>query len=98
LKSGEVQKGLNKIPKTLITSLTITEQATCYKRYGGFPKSFHWLLEHLMPPSSKENIIKGCDIILPDTVFFTAGKASSIFKMDKEFCLCAIKNPKKLTN
>lgn len=52
-----------------------------------------WLLEHLLPPNE---MIKGCELIFPDTVFFEKGKAKVIIRMDKEFCLQANKNPTKL--
>lgn len=43
-------------------------------------------------------MIKGCECIFPDTVFFEKGKARLIVRHDKEFCLVGIKNSTKLNN
>ena len=62
------------------------DREKAYKQLGGFERSFMWLLEHLLPPN---DMIKGCELIFPDTVFFEKGKAKVIIKMDKEWCLIA---------
>lgn len=66
-----------------------------YKHVGGVERSFDWFIEHLLPPS---DAYKGCECIFPDTVFFSGGKAKVIVKMDKDFCLSAVKNAIKLNN
>ena len=56
--------------------------------------TFRWLMERLLPPS---DLIKGCELIFPDTAFFDRGQLVLMIKMDKDFCLQGIRNPKKLT-
>ncbi len=34
----------------------------------------------------------GCEMIMPETVFYLKGKAQILFKLDKNFCLKAIQN------
>lgn len=72
----------------------IIETDLKFRHVGGFQKGFAWLMEHLLPPS---DLIKGCELIFPDTAFFSQGKAKLIVKMDKEFCLVGIRNPVKLS-
>lgn len=51
-----------------------------------------------MPPSEQIDMVKGCELIFPDTVFFEKGKAKLIVRMDKEYCLQGIRNAAKLNN
>ena len=81
------------MPDKLRTGLSIIDRETYYKRYNGFPKDFTWLIEHLLPFSER---IKGCECIFPDTIIFKNGKPHMIVKMDKDFCLTAIKTGSKL--
>ena len=74
-----------------------------YESLGGFPKSFEWLMEHLVPVQKKANFIKGCELIFPDTCFFKNGVPTMIIKMDKDAqtLVCARATPAKkidLTN
>ena len=61
--------------------------------YQGFSRDFHWFIQHLLPINEK---IRGCECIFPDTVLFSKGKPKVIIKMDREFCLQAIKQMSKL--
>lgn len=98
LVQGVRQRGLREIPEKLTKCLRIREQSDNYAKYGGFPKSFKWFIEHLMPPAEQEQMIKGCEILFPDTVFFEKGKAKSIVKMDKDYCLQTITKEARLNN
>ena len=51
-------------------------------------------MEHLVSPNPDK--FKGCELIFPDTAFFSGGKPVHIIKNDKDFCLMSIKNPMKL--
>jgi hypothetical protein len=52
-------------------------------------------MEKLLPPNPA--LVKGCELVFPDTVFFNAkGNPSIIFKNDKDFCLVAVKTYQKL--
>ena len=53
-----------------------------------------WLIESLLP---KESGFKGCEVVFPETVFFENKRPKMIVKMDKEFCLTSIRNPKKIS-
>ena len=46
---------------------------------------------HLLPFNDK---VKGCELIMPETVFFDEGQPDTIIKLDKQFCLTY----QKLTN
>jgi hypothetical protein len=46
--------------------------------------TFLWLMEHLLPLNDK---FKGCELIFPDTVFFSRGKPIQVIKSDRDFCL-----------
>lgn len=62
--------------------------------YTGHTRDFYWLMTHLLPFNDK---IRGCELIFPDSVFFTRGKPKLIIKSDhRDYCLMAIKNPSKL--
>ena len=50
-----------------------------------------------MPPQEQVHLVKGCELIFPDTVFFENGKPKAIIKMDKEYCLVGTKNQVKLS-
>lgn len=65
-----------------------------FKNVGGFKQTFRWLMERLLAPS---DLIKGCELIFPDTAFFERGQLVLMIKMDKDFCLQGTRNPKKLT-
>jgi len=39
------------------------------------------------PNNPRERLIKGCEIFMPDTVFFKEGKIDFVAQNDKEFCL-----------
>ena len=93
---ANLQKGLKEIPDKLRKTLQIIQTENRYERYGGFPKSFCWLIEHLLPPARSVDTIKGCELIFPDTVFFERGKAKLVVKMDKDYCLQGFKNATKL--
>ena len=57
--------------------------------YRGKPMTFQNLIHNLIPNPAedyKEKMIEGCQIFLPDTVFFEKGKIV-ICAMDKDFCL-----------
>lgn len=81
------------MPEKLKTSLSIIDRDAYYKRFQGQKMDFAWLIEHLLPFSDR---IKGCECIFPDTIFFKNGKPHMIVKMDKDFCLQAIKSGPKL--
>jgi len=68
-----------------------------YATFGGFPKSFEWLMEHLVPVAKKANHIKGCELIFPDTCFIKKGIPSMVIKMDKDqqTLVCARATPAK---
>jgi len=45
-------------------------------------------LEKLLPQPSKENTYKGCELIMPETVMFKAGKPKFYIRTDnKDFCV-----------
>ena len=47
-----------------------------------------------MPPN---DLVKGCELIFPDTVFFENGEPKLLIKMEKEnMCIQGIRNPAKL--
>jgi|LauGreDrversion4_2_1035121.scaffolds.fasta_scaffold436532_1 hypothetical protein len=61
----------------------------------GIPRDFEWLIRSLLAGSDK---VKGCELILPDTVFFKKGKPTIIIKSDtRDYCLVGITHPKKLS-
>ena len=39
---------------------------------------------HLLPFNDK---VKGCELLMPETVFFDNGQPECVVKMDKSFCL-----------
>ena len=96
--SSGVQRGLKEVPEKLQKCVKVAEMDRTYAQYGGFPKSFQWLLEHLLPPEEKAAHFKGCELLFTDTAFFSEGKAKVIFKTDREFCLTSVKNSTKLNN
>ena len=51
--------------------------------------TFHQLVKDLIPDPNnpRERLIKGCEIFMPDTVFFKEGKIDFVAQNDKEFCL-----------
>jgi len=49
-------------------------------------------MENLLPVNDK---FKGCELIFPDTVFFSKGKPSILIRSDKDFCLTAVKGSSK---
>ena len=75
---------LRSVPVQTRKAIKGLDREKAYKQVGGFERNFLWLLEHLLPPN---DMIKGCELIFPDTVFFEKGKAKVIIRMDKEFCL-----------
>ena len=85
---------LKQVPESLRKGYRISETDKKFRNIGGFKQSFLWLMEHLLPPS---DLVKGCELIFPDTAFFDQGKAILMIKMDKEFCLQGTRNPKKLS-
>jgi hypothetical protein len=52
--------------------------------------TFTWLVEHLLPTQSDK--FRGCEMIMPDTVFYKNGKPSMLVKCDEIYCLTATKN------
>lgn len=50
---------------------------------------FHEFVKKLIPDvnNAKEKLIKGCSIIMPETVFFRDGKIDLILQNDREYCL-----------
>ena len=50
---------------------------------------FFELVRKLIPDvnNPKEKLIKGCSVIMPETVFFREGKIELILQNDREFCL-----------
>ena len=44
-----IQRGLKKIPDKLKKVYKISVRNKKYELLGGFPKSFEWLMEHLVP-------------------------------------------------
>ena len=51
--------------------------------------SFHQFVKDLIPDPNnpKERLIKGCEIFMPDTVFFKDGKIDFLAQNDRESCL-----------
>lgn len=94
--TNQIQKGLNAVPQKLLDYVDVKAKEEEYEKFGGFEKSFFWLMEHLLPPSQQENILKGCELIFPDTAFYQNGKARLVVKMDKDYCLTGIKKAVKL--
>ena len=47
--------------------------------FEGISRDFEWLMRSLLPATEK---LKGCELILPDTVFFKKGKPTIIIKSD----------------
>ena len=91
-----IQKGLKEIPEKLKKCYKTKELNRKHESYGGFPKSFEWLMEHLLPPPKKSHLVKGCELIFPDTCFFKDGHPTMIVKMDKDYCLtCQRSRPEK---
>jgi hypothetical protein len=60
---------------------------------GGEKQEFLWLMEHLLPYSEK---IRGCELLFPDTVFYSHGKPKIFIKSDKDHCLVSTKSASKL--
>jgi hypothetical protein len=50
-------------------------------------------MEHLLPYSEK---IRGCELLFPDTVFYSNGKPKIFIKSDKDHCLVSTKSMSKL--
>lgn len=59
------------------------------KYYQGQKLEFQELIKKLIPDVSnpKEALIKGCQIIMPETVFYKDGKIDLIVSNDRDFCL-----------
>lgn len=86
--------GLKKMPKTLLTALSIIDRETYYKRFEGEEKDFIWLMEMMLGPNDR---VKGCEVIFPDTVLFKNGKPTVVIKMDtRDYCLYGLKSDTKL--
>ena len=51
--------------------------------------TFEHLLKLLLPPHPDK--FRGCEVILPDTVVYSKGQPQMLLKMDKAFCLTAVK-------
>ena len=49
-------------------------------------------MDHLIPVNNR---FKGCELIFPDTVFFSKSKPVLVVKCDKDWCLNAIKSQNK---
>lgn len=66
------QSTLHKVPDALGKSKEIMESD---RRFGQYFQSeeqdFCWLMKHLLSFNEK---IKGCELLFPETVFFTAGR------------------------
>lgn len=84
------------MPEKLLEYVRIRQKEEDFEKYGGFQKSFMWLMEHLLPPANQEQTLKGCELIFPDTAFYVSGKAKVIIRMDKDFCLVGVKKALKL--
>ncbi|CAI2385695.1 unnamed protein product [Moneuplotes crassus] len=56
-------------------------------------KEFHWLAQHLTSPN---NTLKGCEINIPEYVFFNNGKPEFVLKKDKDGFLNVITQEDKL--
>lgn len=82
------------VPDYIRRTFQIKEMDHKLQHVGGFPQSFRWLMEHLLPPSDR---IKGCELIFPDTAFFSGGSLVLMIKMDKDFCVEGVRNRKKLS-
>jgi hypothetical protein len=54
-------------------------------------------MEHLLPPQQQENLVKGCELVFPDTAFYEKGKAKVVVKMDREYCLTGVRKATRLT-
>jgi len=39
------------------------------------------------PSNPKERMIKGCQVFVPETIFFKDGKIDFLTAIDKDFCL-----------
>lgn len=82
------------MPAYLKDRFQIKDTEKLFKNVGGFKQTFRWLMERLLAPT---DAIKGCELIFPDTAFFDHGQLILMVKMDKDFCLQGVRNPKKLT-
>jgi len=38
-------------------------------------QNFQWLMHHLLPPTSMQGTIHGCEVLFPDTAFFYEGQS-----------------------
>ncbi|CAI2361980.1 unnamed protein product [Moneuplotes crassus] len=56
-------------------------------------KDFLWIAEHLL---STHDRIHGCEILIPETYFFTKGASKLMIKSDKNNFLTSVKVPEKL--
>ena len=98
-RKKQVQRGLKNIPEKLQKVNKINARHKKYESFGGFPKSFEWLMEHLVPVQKKANHIKGCELIFPDTCFIDQkGAPRMVIKMDKDqqTLVCARASAKKI--
>ncbi len=64
------------------------------RAYIGQEQTFKWMIECLLPTGP----IEGCEILMPDTVFFEDGKPKFIVRMDsaRQKFLSVMKHPAKL--
>ena len=59
----------------------------------GTRRKFTWFLLKLLPCNPR---IKGCEVILPETVIFSNGKPQIIIKNDKQYCVGCITSKVKV--
>ena len=74
-------------------AFVLKKRNSVYSNIQSTQRSFQWLISCLV---SNNERVKGCELIFQDTVFFKNGEVHSLVKMDKEFCLIAQRNKKKL--
>jgi hypothetical protein len=57
--------------------------------FTGEQVTFFELIWELIPDPSnpKERLVKGCQVLMPETAFFSEGKVISITTLDKDNCL-----------
>lgn len=53
------------------------------------PYLFGQLIKDLVPDANnaKERLIKGCQVLVPETVFFKDGKIDFFSQVDRDYCL-----------
>jgi hypothetical protein len=56
---------------------------------SGSRLQFKELVRKMVPDqnNAKERMIKGCQVLMPETVFFKDGKIDLIVQCDREWCL-----------